>query len=125
MTGAMRGPAPTALSRGLRIMVRSVQIFSAALIAVALAAPAADAETTQTPTIHARAKHHAKKKTEPEGRQITVHKATPSWLTLGTGASVGAGDNYATETFNQPSPVEGTFSGYRGRERLINQYGVP
>ncbi len=104
-------------------MVRSVQIFSAALIAVALAAPAADAETTQTPTIHARAKHHAKK--DPEGRQITVHKATPSWLTLGTGASAGAGANYVTETFDQPSPIEGTFSGYRGRERLINQYGVP
>ena len=93
-------------------MVRSVQIFSAALIAVAIAAPAAHAETTQTPT-----------------RQITVHKATPSWLTLGTAASVGAGNNYVTETFDQPSPVEGTFSGYRGRERLdanrFNGPGVP
>ncbi len=98
-------------------MVRSVQIFSAALIAVALAAPAAKAETSQTPTIYARAKHHAKK-TEPEGRQITVRKSTPSWLTLGSDAGVGAGNNYVTGTFNQPSPVEGTFSGYRGRERL-------
>jgi hypothetical protein len=106
-------------------MVRSAQLMGAALIALALAAPAADAETTQTPTIHARAKHHARKKTEPEGRQITVHKATPSWLTLGPDASVGAGASYVTSTFDQPSAVEGTFSGYRGRERLINQYGVP
>ena len=62
----------------------------------------------------------------PEGRQITVHKAIPSYLTLGPGAAeVGYGNNYVTDTFNQPSPVEGTFAGYRGRERLIDQYGVP
>ena len=66
-------------------MVRSVQFMGVALIALALAAPAADAQTTPTPTIHATAKHHARKKNEPEGRQITVHKATPSWLTLGSG----------------------------------------
>jgi len=108
-----------------RIMVRSVQFMGVALIALALAAPAADAQTTPTPTIHATAKHHARKKNEPEGRQITVHKATPSWLTLGPGANVGAGASYVTGAFDQPSAVEGTFSGYRGRERLINQYGVP
>jgi hypothetical protein len=109
-------------------MVHSVQFMGVALIALALAAPAADAQTTQTPTIHARAKHHAKKK-EPEGRQITVHKATPSWLTLGPGASVGTGNNYVIDTFDQPSAVEGTFAGYRGRERLdanrFNGPGVP
>ena len=63
---------------------------------------------------------------EPEGRQITVHKsaaATPSWLTLGTDAPVGTGNNYVTSTFDQPSPIEGTFAGYRGRERL--QYAEP
>ncbi len=105
-------------------MARSVHIFSAALVAVAFAATAADAETTQTPTIHARAKHHAKPK-EPEGRQITVHKSTPS-LTLGPDAGVGAGNSYVTDTFNQPSPVEGTFSGFRGRERLdANRFNGP
>ena len=104
-------------------MVRSVQILCAALIAVGLATPSALAETMQTPTIHARAKHHAKKK-EPEGRQIMVRKSTPSWLTLGPDANVGAGNDYVNNTFNQPSPITGTFSGYRGRERLTNQYGV-
>ena len=54
-----------------------------------------------------------------------MHKGTPSWLTLGGGASVRHGNNYVTETFDQPSPVEGTFSGYRGRERLTNRYSVP
>ncbi len=54
-----------------------------------------------------------------------VHKATPSWLTLGPDASVGAGNNYVTDTFDQPSAVQGTFSGYRGRERVIKGYGVP
>jgi len=107
-------------------MVRSVQLMGAALLALALAAPAADAQTTQTPTIHARTKHHARKKTEPEGRQITVHKATPSYLTLGPGAAeVGTGNNYVIDTFDQFSPVEGTFAGYRGRERVIDQFGVP
>jgi hypothetical protein len=106
-------------------MVRSVHIFSAALVAFAFAATAADAETTRTPTIHTRAKHHTKPK-EPEGRQITVHKSTPSWLTLGPDAGVGAGNSYVTDTFNQPSPVEGTFAGMRGRERLdANRFTGP
>ena len=33
------------------------------------------------------------------------------------------GNNYVTSTFDQPSPIEGTFAGYRGRERL--QYADP
>jgi hypothetical protein len=106
--------------RRARNMVRSIQLTGAALIALALAAPAADAQTTETPTIHARAKHHARKKTEPEGRQITVHKATPSYLTLGGVASpaVTSTNNYVIDTFDQPTPVEGTFLGSRGREAL-------
>ena len=112
-------------------MVCSVRWFGAALIAAALVS-SADA---QTPTLHARARHHAHKHQvaaqEPEGRQITVHKRaslssmSPSSLTLGTQAPVGTGNNYVTDTFDQPSPVEGTFSGFRGRERLIPQWGVP
>jgi hypothetical protein len=110
-------------------MVRSIQLMGAALLALALAAPAADAQTTQTPTIHARAKHHARKKPEPEGRQITVHKATPSWLTLGPDApaEVGAGNNYVLDTFDQPTPIQGTFM--QGRTSVLdNRFqgaGVP
>ncbi len=107
-------------------MVRSVRFIGAALLALGLASPGADAQTTPQPTLHARAKHRVA--TPKEGRQITVHKATPSWLTLGPDARVGSGANganYVTSTFNQPSPVEGTFAGYRGRERLVDQYGVP
>ncbi|MBV8440801.1 MAG: hypothetical protein JO312_09625 [Hyphomicrobiales bacterium] len=102
------------------MMVRSVQLMGAALLALAFAAPPADAQTTQTPAIHARAKHHARKKAEPEGRQITVHKATPSYLTLGGVAApaVTSTNNYVIDTFNQPTPIEGTFAGMRGREAL-------
>jgi hypothetical protein len=110
-------------------MVRSIQVMGAALLALALAAPAADAQTAQTaltPTIHARAKHHARKKPEPEGRQITVHKATPSWLTLGPDApaEVGAGNNYVLDTFAQPTPIQGTF--LQGRTSVLdNRFDGP
>jgi hypothetical protein len=107
-------------------MMRSIQFLGAALLA--FTSPAAEAQTQEAKqsTIHARATHrHRVEKPKEEGRQITVHKGTSSWLTLGSGATVGYGNNYVTNTFDQPSPVEGTFSGYRGRERLINQYGVP
>lgn len=112
------------------MMVRSLQLMSVASFAltVALAVPMADAQTAPgpaSPTLHTRAKHKPAKPKE-EGRQITVHKqATPSWLTLGGSAEVGHGNNYVIDTFDQPSPVEGTFAGYRGRERLVDQYGVP
>ncbi len=112
-------------------MVRSVRGFGAALIALALVS-AADAQTpmtvdSATPTLHARARHHKHHvRQAPEGRQITIHKSgnpTPSWLTLGTEAPVGTGNNYVLDTFDQPTPIEGTFAGYRGRERL--QYAEP
>jgi hypothetical protein len=113
-------------------MDRSVRCFGAALIVAALVS-SAQAQTApapaSTPTLHARAKHHQRRHVEqPEGRQITVHKnpnARPSWLMLGTDVPVGTGNNYVTSTFDQPTPIEGTFAGYRGRERLIPQYGVP
>jgi len=113
---------------GAAFMVRSVWFMGAAPLALAVTSSAAEAQTqtAKQSTIHARTTHgRPVVKAKEGGRQITVHKGTPSWLTLGGGASVGHGNNYVTETFDQPSPVEGTFSGYRGRERLINRYGVP
>jgi len=65
-----------------------------------------------------RAKHP-----EPAGRQITVHPR-PSYLTAGTQVPVGSeGNGYVYDTFSQPTPIEGTFSGMRGRERLTDQFG--
>ena len=116
-------------------MSRSAWSLVAALLAAVAFASSADAETAApgaTPTLHARAHRHKHVKAEPEGRQITVRKsakaaqpATPSWLTLGTGASVGTGNNYVTSTFDQPSPIEGTTAGWRGQERVIQRFGVP
>ncbi len=59
----------------------------------------------------------------PAGRQITVHRR-PSYLTAGTQVPVGTvGNGYVYDTFAQPTPIEGTFSGMRGRERLTDQFG--
>ena len=64
-----------------------------------------------------RAKHPA-----PAGRQITVHPR-PSYLTAGTQAPVGTvGNGYVYSTFDQPTPIEGTFMGMRGRERLSDPF---
>jgi len=113
--------------KGLWIMVRSVLLGLAAL-AVALAAPrGVGAQTTGQPAKHPDY-HHAKRskpKPLPEGRQITVHKATPSYLTLGTQAEVGYGNNYTLDTFNPPTPIQGTFAGFRGRTPDVDRYGVP
>ena len=79
-----------------------------------LGAPPQKAKPRQT-TLRKRAKPST-----PAGRQITVH-ARPSWLTAGTQASVGTvGNGYVYSTFNQPTPIEGTFMGMRGRERLTD-----
>ena len=59
-------------------------------------------------------------KPKPEGRQITVRKSTPSWLTLGTQEPVGYGNNYVTDTFDQPSPIANTNAGSRGRMGLAD-----
>jgi hypothetical protein len=122
------------------IMVRFIRLLAAAALAAGLAAaPAANAQTTPTelgpldtgplqPTLQKakprrtalqkRAKHPA-----PAGRQITVH-ARPSYLTAGTQVPVGTvGNGYVYDTFAQPSPVEGTFMGMRGRERITDQFG--
>jgi len=127
-------------------MVRFVRLLAAAALAAGLAAPpAANAQTgpleegplltgpLQTGPSQAtpnKAKprktalqKRAAKKPAPAGRDITVH-ARPSYLTAGTQAPVGTvGNGYVYDTFNQPTPIEGTFSGMRGRERLTDQFG--
>ena len=90
-----------------------------AALAIAFADPSsARAQTDQRP-----AKRHA-----ATGRQITVRKGTPSWLTAGTGVDPGVrvGNGYVLDTFNQPVPTEGTFTGMRGQERLLgNRFDGP
>ena len=110
--------------KGLWIMVRSVLLGLAAL-AVALAASGAVSAQTTGPRNTRTTITRSTPKAVPEGRQITVHKATPSYLTLGTQAEVGYGNNYTLDTFDQPTPIEGTFAGFRGRERHIDQFGPP
>jgi hypothetical protein len=129
-------------------MVRIVRLMAAAALAAGLGAapPVANAQTnpleegpmetgplqmaplqSTTPkakprqtTLQKRAKRPA-----PAGRQITVH-ARPSYLTAGTQVPVGSfGNGYVYDTFNQPTPIEGTFTGMRGRERLYDQFGNP
>src|ERR1700678_4254240 len=120
-------------------MVRSIRLLAGGALAPGLAAatPAAHAQTgpqdegaVQTtgplgappqkakPRQTALRKRAAKRSAAPAGRQITVH-ARPSYLTLGTQAPVGTvGNGYVYSTFDQPTPIEGTFMGMRGRERL-------
>jgi hypothetical protein len=119
-------------------------IAAAALVAGLAAAPLANAQgvpmeegpldtgplqraPTQAPPQKAKPRKTAlqrrAKHPEPAGRQITVH-ARPSYLTAGTQVPVGTvGNGYVYDTFNQPTPIEGTFSGMRGRERLTDQFG--
>jgi hypothetical protein len=127
------------------IMVRFVRLWAAAALAASLgAASAASAQTagpleegtmvtgplqtgpSQTTSPKAKPRQTALNKRakhpEPAGRQITVH-ARPSYLTAGTAVPVGSYNGYVYDTFNQPTPIEGTFSGMRGRERLTDQFG--
>jgi hypothetical protein len=125
-------------------MVRFVRLLAAAALAARFAAatPAAHAQTgpqdegaVQTtgplgatpqkakPRQTALKKRAAKRSAAPAGRQITVH-ARPSYLTLGTQAPVGTvGNGYVYSTFNQATPIEGTFQGMRGRERITDPLG--
>jgi hypothetical protein len=120
-------------------MVRSIRLLAVVALAAGLtaASPAAYAQTgpqdegaVQTtgplgaPPPKAKPRQTALRKrakpSTPAGRQITVH-ARPSYLTLGTQAPVGTvGNGYVYSTFNQPTPIEGTFMGMRGRERLTD-----
>jgi hypothetical protein len=125
-------------------MVRSIRLLAAAALAAGFAAatPAAHAQTgpqdagaVQTmgplgarppkakPRQTALKKRAAKRSSAPAGRQITVH-ARPSYLTLGTQAPVGTvGNGYVYSTFTQPTPIEGTLMGMRGRERITDPLG--
>ena len=123
-------------------MVRSIRLLAAVALASGLAAatPVAHAQTgpqdegaVQTTGPLGAAPQKAKPrqtalkkraaKPAPAGRQITVH-ARPSYLTLGTQAPVGTvGNGYVYSTFNQPTPIEGTFQGMRGRERVTDPLG--
>jgi hypothetical protein len=121
-------------------MVRFVRLLAGAALAAGLAAatPSANAQTgpqdegavqttgplgapPQKPRQTALKKRA--KRPVPAGRQITVH-ARPSYLTAGTQVPVGTvGNGYVYGTFNQPTPIEGTFMGMRGRERLTDPLG--
>jgi hypothetical protein len=123
-------------------MVRFVRLLAATALAAGLttATPAANAQIPlelgpldtgplQSSPQHQKAKprqtalQKRAKRPAPAGRQITVH-AQPSYLTAGTQVPVGSvGNGYVYDTFNQPTPIEGTFTGMRGRERLIDQFG--
>ncbi len=122
-------------------MVRFVRLLGAAALAAGLAAAApANAQTgtleegaAQTTGPLRAPPHKAKprqtavkmraKRPAPGGRQITVH-ARPSYLTAGTQVPVGStGNGYVYDTFNQPTPISGTFMGMRGQERLTDRFG--
>jgi hypothetical protein len=123
-------------------MVRSIRLLAAAVLAAGLAAAAtAHAQTgpqdegavqttgplgatpQKAKPRQTALKKRAAQRPAPTGRQITVH-ARPSYLTLGTQAPVGTvGNGYVYSTFNQPTPIEGTFQGMRGRERLTDPLG--
>jgi hypothetical protein len=124
-------------------MVRSIRLLAAAALAAGLGAavPAAHAQTgpqdegavqttgplgatpQKAKARQTALKKRAAKRPAPAGRQITVH-ARPSWLTAGTQAPVGTvGNGYVYSTFNQPTPIEGTFQGMRGRERITDPLG--
>ena len=124
-------------------MVRFVRLWAAAALLAALApAPTATAQTSapleigpldtgplQTSPQKTKPRQTALKKRAkppaPEGRQITVHPR-PSYLTAGTRVPVGSvGNGYVYDTFNQATPIQGTFSGLHGRERIEDQFGNP
>jgi hypothetical protein len=105
-------------------MVRFVRLLAAAALAACLAAPGANAQTEplQSGKRHETTIKKRAKKPAP-GRQITVHRR-PSYLTAGTQVPVGTvGNGYVYGTFNQPTPISGTFMGMRGRERITDQFG--
>jgi hypothetical protein len=100
-------------------MKRSFKALAAVALAAAFVLPSiADAQTA-----HRHARHPA-----AGGRDITVH-ATESWLTAGTGATVGQFSNYALDTFSSPTTfnpnIDHTTVGVRGLDRMPNNLTVP
>ena len=97
-------------------MAHSLKVAMGAALGIALVASCAHAQT-----VHHRARHPA-----AAGREVTVH-ARESWLTAGTGASVGSHNGYVLDTLRPPQrdTVQNTFVGVRGVDRLPNQYSLP
>lgn len=89
--------------------------------AIALGVVLASSSLVNAETVRKQARHAA-----PAGHEITVHPRQ-SYLTNGTGASVGSRQGYVLDTFRPPqrNSVEGTFVGVRGLDRLPNQYSLP
>jgi hypothetical protein len=97
-------------------MTHPVSLFGAVAFGIVLASSCAEAQT-----VHHRAHHRA-----AAGHEITVH-ARESWLTAGTGASVGSRNAYVLDTLRPPQRTsnEGTFIGVRGLDRLPNDIHLP
>jgi len=100
-------------------MMRSATMSGAVALGFALGfASAANAQT-----VHRHLRHPA-----AEGRQITVY-ARESYLTAGTGASVGQYNGYALDTFSGSNAympyVDHTTVGLRGQNRLPTNFTVP
>jgi hypothetical protein len=91
--------------------------------AVALGILVGFVSTAEAQTVHRHVRHPV-----AEGRQITVYGAE-SYLTAGTGASVGSTSGYALDTISSTAPfmpfVDHTTVGVRGLDRLPNNFTVP
>ena len=98
-------------------MTHPVSLLGTLTLGIVLASSCA----AEAQTVHHRARHQA-----AAGREITV-RARESWLTAGTGASVGSRHAYVLDTLKpfQRDTVQGTFVGVRGIDRLPNQYSLP
>ncbi len=98
-------------------MARSTGIVGAGALGVALCLSCA----ANAVTVHHRARHPT-----AAGRQIVVHPRD-SYLTNGTGASVGSRNRYVLDTLRplHRDTVQGTFVGMRGLDRLPNEFTVP
>jgi hypothetical protein len=98
-------------------MKRSVNLLGAGALGVALnLSCAANAETV----------HRHMRVGPAAGHEITV-RPRESYLTNGTGASVGAHNKYVLEVFRplRRDAVDGSFVGTRGLDRLPNRFTVP
>jgi len=107
------------VARKDKAMMRSVKLMGAAALGLSLGfSSAADAQA-----LHRHLRHPA-----AEGRQIIVHPRE-SYLTAGTGASVGEYNAYALDTLQPPGTfmpsVDHTTVGLRGQNRLPNDFTAP
>jgi len=102
-------------------MMGSVKLAGA--VALGFALGLASAASAQTAHRHPRHPVHP----AAEGRQITVYGGE-SYLTAGTGASVGEYSGYALDTISNTTfmpNIDHTTVGLRGQNRLPNTFTVP